>query len=67
MREACATISVYKHLKHTATNTVHRGTNGKLERFQVKTVAVILLKIITTNNTLYLSLYFPMNCFCNFF
>jgi glycosyltransferase involved in cell wall biosynthesis len=29
--------------------------------------AVILLKIIPTNNTLYLFPYFPMNCFCNFF
>src|SRR3989304_6199813 len=53
-----ATISVYKHLKHAASNTVHRGTNGKLKRFQVETVAVILLKIIPTNNTLHLFLNF---------
>ena len=61
------TIGVYKHLKQAATNTVHCGTNGKLKRFQIKAFAVILRKIIPTDNTLYLFLYFPMNCFCNFF
>lgn len=62
-----AAISVYKHLQHAAPNTVHRGTNRQLKRLQVKTAAVILRKTIPTNNIIYLFLYFPMNCFCNFF
>src|SRR5450759_5690400 len=62
-----ATISVYKHLKYAATNTVHRGTNGKLKRFQVETYPRTLFRIIPTNKAAYFFLYFVMNRSCNFF
>ena len=64
-----ATISVYKHLQHTL-----RPIPCIEERMaQAQTIPsqncppLSSLQIIPTNNTLYLFLYFPMNCFCNFF